>query len=418
MKIKKVILRVREPEPESEAEGEEKDVGELTPPGSPTQEMLRQKVVRQLDVCGEAEAGGIGRARTSRLARAHRQPYQVAREEEKKRRGGVKRGSAVHESGSKGGATETGALIDQGHSGATTGSQGALTDAEDPLAWLGNFWVELKETLAATGSCTVLSSPPDTPDTLLAETSTEVGRGASASTSRPAETHRQRRQAMLEENRATKKQSNAAGPSSYAGVGGLVETGEIAGAGDVVKTEDATGNVEAPTTHSEPQDRPESFEDALSQLRSMLAGVKESLAAGGPPILLDTSTLTNSSQETGSIEPSRMFSANLSGETELSDLEDYEDAIAGPSTQPAGTQNGPEPPIKQEEEEYVFSPRDSGSEDGTQFGEGDVDTRVGKSVVGEERLGTGEDRKAAPTARPKRGRDDDDDEGEFAARRH
>lgn len=79
---------------------------------------------------------------------------------------------------------------------------------------------------------------------------------------------------------------------------------KVADALDAAETENAVENGQPPATYSEAQDRQESFSNAVSQLRSMLADVKQSLASAGLTTLPDTSALANSSNETGNTQPS------------------------------------------------------------------------------------------------------------------
>ncbi|KAF8604190.1 hypothetical protein BDV93DRAFT_522649, partial [Ceratobasidium sp. AG-I] len=141
----------------------------------------------------------------------------------------------------------------------------------------------------------------------------------------------------------------------------------------------------------------------------MLDGFKQSLAAAESSSHPDTSALTNSSNETGSSEPSRLFSAtaNSSVDTQKPDLPDYEDAIGAGSSEV-------DVQVKQEEEEYVFPPWDGGVASGSQLSE---DTeQVDMSTEEEARAPFAEvplEMDAAWTSRAKRQREDDGDDDDF-----
>ncbi|KAF8595993.1 hypothetical protein BDV93DRAFT_548543 [Ceratobasidium sp. AG-I] len=250
VKLRKLRLIVPEPEPKSKDE-------EVTPPGSPTLEALRQKGARQLEARKRTEVGASGRGGTGRLVRTHKQPYQAARESKK-------------------------------------------TRAERKMV----------ESLDFAGTEDIREDEVATTTEEPAEPEVAAGTEAVAGTGYPAETE------------------NAVDAS------GSVETGVAMTAQEI-------------------------SDEAARWLESVMGDLDQSFMPAGasttPPSPHDASS-PDSSDATGDSEPSQVFSTNASMETQDTDLEDYEVAIAGPSTQPTTVQHQPDVQVKQEEEEYVFPP--------------------------------------------------------------
>ncbi|KAF8595509.1 hypothetical protein BDV93DRAFT_548769 [Ceratobasidium sp. AG-I] len=250
VKVQKLKLIVREPKPES------KD-GEVTPPGSPTQEMLRQKGARQLEARKRMEVEASGRGGTGRLVRTHRQPYQAARENKKKR---VEKKKAA-----------------------------------EPSYFAGEDVVQDKE-------------------------------------------------AVVTEDVA--EPEGAAGTEAAAGTGAVAESENLVEGSSAVETGVALTAQEI-------------ADEAARWLESVMGDLDQSFMPAGPSTTDHTppnSSFANSSDGAGNSESSQLFLAGTSMETQPTDLEDYEDAIAVPSAQPAGAQNQSDAQVKQEEEEYVFPP--------------------------------------------------------------
>ncbi|KAF8604535.1 hypothetical protein BDV93DRAFT_555399 [Ceratobasidium sp. AG-I] len=326
-KVKKVILRVREPEPELEIQG-------------------------------------ATRSRMSRVARSHQQPYQVARQ---KRAEGEKALADVRTRGENVTGTEN--MAPEGGSSSSTGTQCAPVAAQDPTQWLGDFWVELEGMLAATPS---------------------------------------------------EDKNDVAGLSTRAGIEDVPRTEQAIRSEDPCGTEAAaedTVDVGTPSVQpSSSKTRHVVVHDALKDLKSMLDGFKQSLAAAESSAQPDVSVLANSSGETGSSELSQIFTTtDLSVDTQESELQDYEDVMA------ERTDAGPSQPnvqVKQEEEEYVFPPWDREAASGSHLNEdiGEEDPRTGsgeQTSVDEVPRTIPQTSDAAQTNRAKRQREDDEDDDEF-----
>ncbi|KAF8604184.1 hypothetical protein BDV93DRAFT_606204 [Ceratobasidium sp. AG-I] len=318
VKIRKVTLRVREPEP-------------------------------------EAESSEVGRSRTSRVARSHRQPYQAAQQKRKTEEKTLSGAGTGAEN-----VTGTEGAVHKGGPSTSTGPQGASAATQDPTEWLGGFWAELKEMLAATPSAG--------------------------------------------------SKNGGAGPSTGTRTEDIAATEEVTGTEVLPTTGAAAENpVDAgsPPRPSSPALIPQAVvHDALRDLRSMLDDVKQSLAAAGSSAHPDISVSANSSNGSGSTEASQLFSAtaNSSEDTQDSELPDYEDAIGAGSSEV-------DVQVKQEEEEYVFPPWDGGVASGSQLSE---DAEQEDTSTAEEEqppvavapLPTD----GAWTSRAKRQREDDDDD--------